>query len=583
MLGRASLIARDRAVRVVRALGHGGRVRERAARRDDAVAARAGPRRGPPRRLLVACLAATSLSRPEATLLVGAIVGVARDRSACASARWRAAAWWLAPLAAPRALARREPAARRQLLPEHRRREEPLLPAGLRLDVLVGRGPDARPAACCAGLFWDATSPLVWPQASSLVLFARRCGARRVVGAAREAATSSARSIVVAPFADDARGDRVVGAVELSELSLHRAGVAAADDSRRLACSRRRVAARRDAERVGVHAWRVAAVVIVVVALFVRAARPRLVADMKLFAQGAMDTNTQVVAIGKYVHRKLPDAIDDVSRRRRDRVLRRRPRLRHARPRHEPPGRASRTTARARGSSSSRRCRPSERPTHFAYYPGWMGTQRVLRRGAAAHAAAPRASSRAGSSAKATCRSSSRTGITFGTGERPLNDHTGWTVVDRIDIADLASERAHDWRGRIGRRKLRRSDGAVVAGRARDRRARARDRRRPHDPRRRRALHGPCRSGKADAHRAAHRRPAQLSAGTRRSSKPIEIDAVRRGQEAARPAHDRAAGRRVLGADVQPAAARAADREPSFAVEATGIYRVFHWFVLQPE
>ena len=37
-------------------------------------------------------------------------------------------------------------------------------------------------------------------------------------------------------------------------------------------------------------------------------------------------------------------------------------------------------------------------------------------------------------------------------GERPLNDHTGWSVVDRVDIADMASERAHHWIGRMGRR-----------------------------------------------------------------------------------------------------------------------------------
>jgi hypothetical protein len=37
-------------------------------------------------------------------------------------------------------------------------------------------------------------------------------------------------------------------------------------------------------------------------------------------------------------------------------------------------------------------------------------------------------------------------------GERPLNDHTGWAIVDRLDVADLASERAHHWRGGLGRR-----------------------------------------------------------------------------------------------------------------------------------
>ena len=60
-----------------------------------------------------------------------------------------------------------------------------------------------------------------------------------------------------------------------------------------------------------------------------------------------------------------------------------------------------------------------------------------------------------------------------GTGERPLNDHAGWAIVDRVDVADIASERAHHWVGRHGPPALRRSDRAVVAGRARGRRARA--------------------------------------------------------------------------------------------------------------
>src|SRR5690606_3689173 len=32
-----------------------------------------------------------------------------------------------------------------------------------------------------------------------------------------------------------------------------------------------------------------------------------------------------------------------------------------------------------------------------------------------------------------------------GTGERPLAVREGWSVVDRIDVADTASERAHAW------------------------------------------------------------------------------------------------------------------------------------------
>ena len=55
-----------------------------------------------------------------------------------------------------------------------------------------------------------------------------------------------------------------------------------------------------------------------------------------------------------------------------------------------------------------------------------------------------------------------------GTAERPLNDHTGWAIVDRIDVADLASERAHGWHGALGRRDFRRSERALVVRRARD-------------------------------------------------------------------------------------------------------------------
>ena len=58
--------------------------------------------------------------------------------------------------------------------------------------------------------------------------------------------------------------------------------------------------------------------------LFARAARPPLVADMQLFAQGAMDTNTQVVAIGNYIHEQAARRARHVPRRRRDRLLRRR-------------------------------------------------------------------------------------------------------------------------------------------------------------------------------------------------------------------------------------------------------------------
>src|SRR5688500_15405845 len=56
------------------------------------------PALGRPRWLLIVTLAATSLARPEATLIVGGIVGV-RWIQQLRARDWRAAAWWLVPLA----------------------------------------------------------------------------------------------------------------------------------------------------------------------------------------------------------------------------------------------------------------------------------------------------------------------------------------------------------------------------------------------------------------------------------------------------------------------------------------------------
>jgi len=58
----------------------------------------------------------------------------------------------------------------------------------------------------------------------------------------------------------------------------------------------------------------------------------------------------------------------------------------------------------------------------------------------------------------------------------------GWSVVDRIDIADMASERAHAWIGRMAA-PLPGSTARWSIVDARDARRRPRHRRRAHDPR----------------------------------------------------------------------------------------------------
>ena len=134
--------SRSRRSRGRRAVGDGGRVRERAARRDDAAlldrapsdrAAAQAARRVPRGDVAVAARGdADRRRRSSASRVVQRLRqrDVARGRvvGSCRSS--------------PVRCGYREQADRRQLFPEHRRREEPLLSAGLRLDVLVGHGRD---------------------------------------------------------------------------------------------------------------------------------------------------------------------------------------------------------------------------------------------------------------------------------------------------------------------------------------------------------------------------------------------------------------------------------------------------------
>ena len=166
-----------------------------------------------------------------------------------------------------------------------------------------------------------------------------------------------------------------------------------------------------------------------------------------------------------------------------------------------------------------------------------------------------------------------------GTGERPLNDHGGWSIVDRVDIADLASERAHRWVGRMGRRRfgdptarwsfVERSmaAGLVVDG---GRTIRAGGERF--------TVH--VDAGKPT--RVVLRTGGQNSYGWHEAiNKPVTIKLF--------------AGTKELGAlTIAPPAgmiseltfnlpAHALRADAELRTEANGIYRVFHWFVLQPE
>src|SRR5262249_20561076 len=93
----------------------------------------------------------------------------------------------------------------------------------------------------------------------------------------------------------------------------------------------------------------------------------------------------------------------------------------------------------------------ARRPTHFAYYPGWMGSPEwygdVLLHTTLRPGFEPRRLVGEGD-----MQIIAANWDHVRTGERRLNDPAGWASADRTDIADLESERAQAWVGRRGRR-----------------------------------------------------------------------------------------------------------------------------------
>ncbi|MEO7093534.1 MAG: hypothetical protein ABI175_09805, partial [Polyangiales bacterium] len=165
-----------------------------------------------------------------------------------------------------------------------------------------------------------------------------------------------------------------------------------------------------------------------------------------------MDTNTQVVAIGRYLHDKLPyarvmfhdaGAIAYYG----DGVV------------YDMLGLVTNYQAGIANNGPGARFEflermPADRrPTHFAYYPSWLGTNEFYGEVLFNTPLRPGFESRR-MVGDGNMQVIAADWDHVGTGERPLVDHAGWAVVDRLDIADLTSERAHAWRGAQGRRKL---------------------------------------------------------------------------------------------------------------------------------
>jgi hypothetical protein len=161
-----------------------------------------------------------------------------------------------------------------------------------------------------------------------------------------------------------------------------------------------------------------------------------------------------------------------------------------------------------------------------------------------------------------------------------LEDHAGWAIVDRIDVADLASEAAHHWAGALGRLRL--GDPAAqwsIVGR---------------DV----GAHGLVLDGGRTIRGGAERFTITVDPG-----KPVRL-VLRTGGARTYRFHEPVdhpvplvildpAGRDVARATLPAATATggfaevtfelAAGASPVLRTQASSPYRAFHWFVLQPE
>ena len=435
---------------------------------------------GPPTKRLGACLAAASLSRPEATLIVIAVVAVA----AIARLRrreLRGAAWWLAPLAPAVAWLVANKLFAGNLFPNTGVAKSYFYLPGFDWSYWWGAVWTAT-GKLLAGLFWDDASPLVWPK---LVAIGWLVGAVRVVRWGwRENRRLASLVVVLGPLVlmmavvassglwsfqnyryiapafpllmipvgvacAPTRGEHPAS---LLATLLGIAGVALLALNDATGAIAWLCAAAPFAMLLPIHHARVASVA-VVIGLHVHASVPKLRADARLFAQGALDTNTQVVAIGEYLNRNLPDALvmfhdaGAIAYYGDGRV-------------YDMLGLVTNHQAGVANHGPGARFEfleslaPDRRPTHFAYYPSWLGNAEFYGDVVVRTPLPPRLS---GLEKSPLVGDSDMQLIVasfdhVATGERPLSPHAGWRVVDRIDVADLASERAHGYRGRLGRR-----------------------------------------------------------------------------------------------------------------------------------
>ncbi len=519
---------------------------------------------GPPAKLLAVALAALSLSRPEATLIAFGICGACAVQRARGK-QWRAAAWWLAPLAAPIAWLTANRVLAGNFFPNTGVAKSHFYLPGF--DWTYWReAVGAQSAAMLKGLFWDGKSPLVVPRVVALLYVA---GAVRIgMWAHRDKRYLAGALAIFAPLVMMFAVIATSGNWSFQNYSYIAAGfpfvmmvVAAAFAP---------------LPRVKQVPWAAIAGAVAFLAL----GGKNLAADMRLFAQGAMDTNTQVVRIGHYLHDHLPDAsvmfhdAGAISYYGDGKV-------------YDMLGLVTNHQANVANNGPGARFEfleslpPERRPTHFAYYPGWMGTADFFGDVLLHTNLLP------GFEARRLVGEGDMQVIAaswdhVGTAERPLDDHPGWALVDRIDIADVASEHAHGWSGAMGRRHFADPTArwsfvekeTLAQGLAIDGGRTIRDGLETF------TIHlDPARPA-----RVVLRTGGQTSIPPYHEpiTKPVTLRLYAEGKQRGELVVAPPAGTFTeLTFNLPPHALHATDVE--LHTEATGMYRAFHWFVLQPD
>lgn len=401
------------------------------------------PHSAPSKKLLLT-LACLALSRPEAMVVVTCIVTV-RVFNCVRGRAWRATALWLISivptllwLSANRALAG-------NWFPNTGIAKSHFYLPGFDW-TYWWQAVTHQTGSMLAGLFWKSDSPFVAPK---LFALAWLVGAVRVtLWAVRAKKLLVGTLIVFAPLGIILAVIASSGAWTFHNYRYIAPAFPLLATTAACAIAPRRIPERFRWAAVCTRAWPIVSA-IVLVAFACAAFRP-MRDDMDLYAQDVTDLNRQVVTLGRYIHEHTPNAsimfhdAGAIAYYGDTRV-------------YDMLGLVTNGQARVANNGPGSRFEfleslpPEQRPTYFAYYPSWMGQNEFYGDIVLQTPLAPPFHHRRLIGAADMQLIVARWDRAH-TAEQPLVTPAGWHVVDRVDVADIASEDEHAWVGALGRR-----------------------------------------------------------------------------------------------------------------------------------